>query len=162
MLINLFCPLWMRLYLPLTRIQSLIWLIASPLRMPYQWCGAGNVKIGCRQDTKALPIHKTHSAVADAGIPMLHDLRMIFAATAKGRRARAVNQPDMVNHPEHYTSGGVECIDALESAVQGLPPEQAICAANVIKYVWRYSRKNGLQDLQKAEWYLHRLMGKIE
>lgn len=70
--------------------------------------------------------------------------------------------PDMVNHPEHYTSGGVECIDALESAVQGLPPEQAICAANVIKYVWRYSRKNGLQDLQKAEWYLHRLMSKLE
>lgn len=69
---------------------------------------------------------------------------------------------DMVNHPEHYASGSVECIDALESAVQGLPPEQAICAANVIKYVWRYHRKNGLQDLQKAEWYLHRLMEKVE
>lgn len=69
---------------------------------------------------------------------------------------------DMVSHPIHYTSGSVECIDALESAVQGLPPEQAICAANVIKYVWRYSRKNGLQDLQKAEWYLHRLMEKVE
>ena len=69
---------------------------------------------------------------------------------------------DMVSHPEHYASGSVECIDALESAVQGLPPEQAICAANIIKYVWRYHRKNGLQDLQKAEWYLHRLMEKVE
>ena len=64
---------------------------------------------------------------------------------------------DMVNHPPHY-GGNIECIDALESAVSGLPPEEAICAANVIKYVWRYRRKNGAQDLAKAEWYLHRLM----
>ena len=65
---------------------------------------------------------------------------------------------DMVNHPEHYTSGNVECIDALESAVQGLPGNEAICAGNAIKYIWRYRHKNGLQDLQKAEWYLQRLI----
>lgn len=64
---------------------------------------------------------------------------------------------DMVNHPAHY-GGKIECIDAMESAVEGLPADEAICAANVIKYVWRYRKKNGAQDLAKAEWYLHRLM----
>ena len=65
---------------------------------------------------------------------------------------------DFVNHPKHYTFGKIECIDALESATEGLPADEAICAANVIKYVWRYRNKNGAEDLAKAEWYLHRLM----
>lgn len=68
---------------------------------------------------------------------------------------------DMVNHPPHY-GGKIECIDALESATEGLPADEAICAANVIKYVWRYRRKNKAEDLAKAEWYLHRLMRNFE
>ena len=68
-----------------------------------------------------------------------------------------IKMTDMVNHPAHY-GGKIECIDALESATEGLPADEAICAANVIKYVWRYRKKNGAQDLAKAEWYLHRLM----
>lgn len=64
---------------------------------------------------------------------------------------------DMVNHPAHY-GGKIECIDAMESAVEGMPADEAICAANVIKYVWRYREKNGMQDLEKAGWYLSRLM----
>ena len=82
-------------------------------------------------------------------------------SSAKENRDVSCPEHDMVNHPPHY-GGNVECIDALESAVAGLPPEEAICAANVIKYVWRYRRKNGAQDLAKAEWYLHRLMQNYE
>lgn len=65
---------------------------------------------------------------------------------------------NMVEHPPHYTAGRVECIDAIESAVVGLDGGQAYLVGNIIKYLWRFKRKNGLQDLQKAEWYLHRLM----
>lgn len=69
---------------------------------------------------------------------------------------------DTVNHPSHYTAGGIECIDAIEAATQGLQGLQAVCTANVIKYVWRQSHKNGLEDLKKAQWYLQKLIDSIE
>ena len=63
----------------------------------------------------------------------------------------------MVERPPHYTAGKVECIDAIESAVEGLTPQEAVHVANILKYVWRCKRENGKQDLQKAAWYLSRL-----
>jgi len=65
---------------------------------------------------------------------------------------------DVVNHPSHYTAGKVECIDALESATTGLQGIEAVCTANAIKYLWRWKRKNGVQDLEKAKWYIDRLI----
>lgn len=65
---------------------------------------------------------------------------------------------DNVNHPRHYTSGAVECIDAIESAVDGLTGMEALLTGQVIKYVWRWKWKNGKEDLRKAEWYLKRLI----
>ena len=67
---------------------------------------------------------------------------------------------DVVNHPSHYTEGKVECIDALESATIGLSGIEAVCTGNAIKYLWRWKRKNGKQDLQKAVWYINKLMEK--
>ena len=64
---------------------------------------------------------------------------------------------DNVNKPKHYTQGRVECIDAIESATTGLTGIVAICIANVIKYVWRFGRKNGIEDLDKADYYLQRV-----
>lgn len=64
---------------------------------------------------------------------------------------------DKVNHPKHYTNGSVECIDAIASAVVGKRPLEAVCVANVVKYLWRYNAKNGLEDVLKAKWYLDRL-----
>lgn len=63
-----------------------------------------------------------------------------------------------VDHPHHYTAGKIECIEAIEAATTGLEGLEAVCTANVIKYVWRWKRKNGLQDLEKAKWYLDRLI----
>ena len=53
--------------------------------------------------------------------------------------------------------GEVECIDAIESATMGVGGLAAVCVANVIKYVWRFSKKNGIEDLDKADYYLQRL-----
>lgn len=69
-----------------------------------------------------------------------------------------IEAPDMVNQPPHYTQGGVECIDAIEAAVTGKPPYEAWLTGQIIKYVWRYNFKNGKQDLEKAEFYLKRLI----
>lgn len=69
---------------------------------------------------------------------------------------------DNINQPSHYTAGTVECIDAIEAATTGLEGIEAVCTANVIKYIWRWKLKNGLEDLKKARWYLDRLISKIE
>ena len=63
---------------------------------------------------------------------------------------------DMVNHPPHYNQYGVECIDALKSACgEGF---EYYLQGNVMKYLWRYRYKNGIEDLKKANWYLELLM----
>lgn len=69
---------------------------------------------------------------------------------------------DVVNHPLHYTQGGVECIDAIEAAVTGLYGPEAVLTGQVIKYVWRWPHKNGAEDLRKAKWYLSRLIDRVE
>ncbi|MFX3633738.1 MAG: DUF3310 domain-containing protein [Candidatus Pristimantibacillus sp.] len=71
-------------------------------------------------------------------------------------------QKDNVNHPSHYTAGKVECIDALEAATEGLIGIEAACTANAIKYLWRWKRKNGVEDLRKAIWYINRLIERAE
>lgn len=63
---------------------------------------------------------------------------------------------DPVNHPAHYTRGGIECLDAIEAA---LTPQQFVgyLRGNILKYIWRCQDKNGIQDVMKAEFYLYRL-----
>ena len=72
------------------------------------------------------------------------------------------NVPDMVNHPQHYTQGGIECIDALKAATVGKRGIEAVCVANVIKYLWRYEEKNGIEDVRKAKFYIERLLKELE
>lgn len=57
---------------------------------------------------------------------------------------------DPVNHPRHYTShpSGVECIQITE--------HMNFNCGNAVKYLWRASEKNGLEDLRKAVWYVNR------
>lgn len=69
---------------------------------------------------------------------------------------------DNVNSPSHYTQGGIECIDAITAAVSGKSGIEAVCVANVIKYLWRYELKNGVEDVKKAQWYLNRLVSEME
>lgn len=64
---------------------------------------------------------------------------------------------DNINHPEHYNQGEIECIDAIESSMAH-DAYLGYLKGNVIKYLWRYERKGQLESLNKAEWYLTRLM----
>ena len=69
--------------------------------------------------------------------------------------------PDNVNHPSHYTQGGIECLDAIEAS---MPAEgfQDYCKGNILKYIWRYRFKNGVEDLKKAQFYLDRMIQSVE
>ena len=64
--------------------------------------------------------------------------------------------PDMVNHPPHYNASGIECIDAIEAATDD--GYEYYLQGNIMKYIWRYRYKNGLEDLHKAQWYLGKLV----
>ena len=68
---------------------------------------------------------------------------------------------DNVNHPTHYTQGGIECIEALKAATVGKTGIEAVCVANAIKYLFRYENKNGLEDVKKAQWYINRLVQEL-
>ena len=67
---------------------------------------------------------------------------------------------DPVNSPNHY-QGTIECIEAIEASM-GPEAFKGFMKANVIKYIWRYERKNGAEDLRKAQWYLNRLIDMVE
>ena len=72
------------------------------------------------------------------------------------------SKPDNVNHPKHYCKSGLECIDVIRAAVSNLPPFEAVCVANIIKYAWRYKDKNGLEDVKKAAKYLQLLQEEMK
>lgn len=72
------------------------------------------------------------------------------------------SKPDNVNHPKHYCKGGVESIDFVRAAVSNLSGFEAVCVANIIKYMWRYKEKNGLEDVMKAAKYLEWLQEEVE
>lgn len=66
---------------------------------------------------------------------------------------------DVVNHPKHYQmAGGLEVIDFIIGATAGLDGKDGYFVGNILKYVCRYSKKNGLEDLKKAQWYLNKLI----
>ncbi len=66
------------------------------------------------------------------------------------------DQNDNVEHPAHYTNGKYECIDVMID-VFGLPVVEDFCVCNAFKYIWRHQKKNELEDLRKAEWYLRKV-----
>lgn len=61
---------------------------------------------------------------------------------------------EMVNHPDHYKSGKMEVIDVIEEFTKDFKGTLAFDLGNVIKYVCRCKKKNGVEDLKKARWYL--------
>lgn len=67
---------------------------------------------------------------------------------------------DNVNHPKHYTQGNIECIEAIKDIMS---PDgfQGFLRGNVMKYLWRANKKNGIEDYKKAQWYLCRLIAEM-
>ena len=66
-----------------------------------------------------------------------------------------------VNHPNHYCQGGIECIKAIEAS---MPADgfQDYCKGNVLKYIWRWRDKAGVEDLKKARVYLNWMIESAE
>jgi len=69
---------------------------------------------------------------------------------------------DVVNKPIHYNQNNLECIEAIEALISTIDKRYAYHAGAILKYLWRFEYKNGLEDLEKAEWYLKRLIKKYK
>ena len=72
-------------------------------------------------------------------------------------REYAPAESDNVEHPEHYASGSVECIDAMIET-QGIEAVKNFCICNAFKYLWRHGKKNGVEDVKKASWYIDKFI----
>ena len=68
---------------------------------------------------------------------------------------REVEEPNVVNHPSHYTTGKYECIEVMEEAL-GKEAVKDFCLCNAFKYIYRHKRKNGLEDIKKAQNYINK------
>ena len=65
----------------------------------------------------------------------------------------------MVSHPSHYQSkSGLEVINVISAFTEGLEGIEAVDTGNAIKYICRWKDKNGIQDLEKAMWYIQHLI----
>jgi len=69
---------------------------------------------------------------------------------------KEVKASDLVNSPPHYNQAGIECIEAILAATH--EQREGYLQGNIIKYIWRYRYKNGLEDLKKARWYIEKLI----
>ena len=71
-------------------------------------------------------------------------------------------EQDVVNNPEHYNTGNIECIDAIEESMSSVA-FKGYLKGNCMKYLWRYDYKGKqVEDLEKAGWYLNRLTDMVE
>lgn len=70
-------------------------------------------------------------------------------------------EEDKVNHPRHYKTGGIETIDFIQ-AKMSKEQFEGYCLGQIWKYTTRYRHKNGKEDLQKAEWYMKKLLEVVE
>lgn len=64
-------------------------------------------------------------------------------------------QKEEINHPDRYAGGNFECIDVMID-VFGKESVQQFCILNAFKYIWRAEKKNGVEDIKKAVWYLNK------
>lgn len=71
------------------------------------------------------------------------------------------SENDNVEHPRHYSSTSIECIDAMEET-QGKDAVINFCVCNAFKYLWRHNLKNGTEDIKKANWYLNKAVELME
>ena len=130
----------------------------SPLENKHLWETYG--KDTC---VKVREVLITYDSVA-----YLHtqDFEELEVHTANKIKAPQEEEPkkthkDNIN-PSHYTQGKYETIDIILDRVENLPGNQSTLVGNIIKYLWRYDKKNGVEDLNKSKWYLDKLIEVVD
>lgn len=100
----------------------------------------------------------------------MREINERIATLEKMLKADSSSANTAVEHPSHYTSGGIECIDAMKAMLAGYEQAKIVTkfywhflSGQVLKYLWRWPLKEcPLQDLKKASWYLDQLITDVE
>ena len=127
------------------------------------YCSNCAIRNECTADFIA-KIHESVKNINNNSLSNAYDIEknyeIIFGNDSEAKKEKA---DDMVNHPSHYTSGGVECIDAITAALSKYDdPVDSWLVGQVIKYLWRAPLKGKYEeDIKKAQFYLNRLVEKI-
>ena len=107
------------------------------------------------------PLHDFSESCWSCDSVVDRNYAILFGDSAADNSVEPVEN-DPVNHPAHYTSGGIECIDAIAASMTA-PEYEGFLKGQVIKYVWRYRLKGKpVEDLKKAAFYLDRLIQAAE
>lgn len=71
------------------------------------------------------------------------------------------DEEDVVNNPDHYNTGSIECIEGIQASMSA-EAFNGYLKGNCMKYLWRYDYKGKpVEDLQKAQWYLSKLLQEV-
>lgn len=87
-----------------------------------------------------------------------------YGNTTSYRAQQVPGQDDAVHHPSHYANGRFEVIDIIEDQL-GVDGLRGFCLGNTLKYICRAGKKDKtktLEDLEKAEWYLHHFIERMK
>lgn len=76
-------------------------------------------------------------------------------------KAGVISDEDIINHPNHYTNGGMECIDEM-LLIFGEETVAHFCLCNAWKYRYRALTKNGQEDIDKSHWYINKYKELVE
>ena len=97
-------------------------------------------------------------SINDATPEMWDKLRNKYKAMVTEELDEAV---DVVNKPQHYNTGNIECIEAIQESMSA-EAYKGYLKGNCLKYLWRYDYKGKpSEDLEKAGWYLNRLIKEV-
>ena len=128
------------------------------------YCSNCAIRNECTADFIA-KVHERAKNINNNSLSNAYDIEknydIIFGNDSEAKKEKV---EDMVNHPSHYTSGGVECIDAITAALSSYEDSvDSWLVGQVIKYLWRAPLKGKYdEDIKKAQFYLNRLVEKID
>ena len=128
------------------------------------WFGQNSVTLSNWHGSEYFPAEVTVLEIDDEGDVWFLDKSTWYVYIVDSSANTDTSDFDVVSKPEHYNTNlpeGVEVIDIIAAQTAPLSGMQAVAQANVIKYVLRWQKKNGVQDLEKARFYLDRLIGEL-
>ena len=116
---------------------------------------------GCRWNDHSVESTEDcyHFLIAEGLIGKPEQPEINFVKAERNDEVKPTN--DAVQHPSHYTQGGIECIEAIRASMTA-DGFCDYCKGNIIKYIWRWRDKGGVEDLRKASVYLDWLINAAE
>ena len=92
-----------------------------------------------------------------------HPLSKEELAKRKGEKKRVYECKDPAINPGHYKSkNGLEVIDFIQAFTEDLDGFEAYLTGSAMKYLCRWKKKNGKQDINKAIWFSAKLVQYLE